>query len=71
MSNLFDVRCSRCGESGSVRRMDIKNGVCYYCREESTRCDYCGSADLLLLGTMGYLTWSRCQDCGMTSSKAA
>lgn len=29
----FDVRCPRCGETGSEKRMDIK-GVCFYCREE-------------------------------------
>ena len=31
----FDVKCRRCGESGSVNRMDLKGGICYYCREES------------------------------------
>lgn len=29
------VRCKRCGEEGSVRRMDLKGGVCFYCREEA------------------------------------
>ncbi len=32
--NPFNVRCPRCGETGSEKRMDIK-GVCYYCREEA------------------------------------
>ena len=32
--NIYDVRCDRCGESGSIKRMDIKGGVCIYCREE-------------------------------------
>lgn len=31
----YDVRCERCGESGSIRRMDIKAGVCFYCRGEA------------------------------------
>lgn len=32
----FDVRCDRCGEEGSVRRMDLEDGVCFYCREEQS-----------------------------------
>ena len=32
----FDVRCDRCGEEGSARRMDLKDGVCFYCREEGS-----------------------------------
>jgi hypothetical protein len=31
---MNEVTCPRCREEGSVRRMDIKGGVCYYCREE-------------------------------------
>jgi len=31
----FDVRCDRCGETGTINRMDIKAGVCIYCRSEA------------------------------------
>lgn len=34
MASVYDVRCDRCGESGSIKRMDIKSGICIYCREE-------------------------------------
>lgn len=34
MTSIYDVRCARCGESGSIQRMDIKGGICIYCREE-------------------------------------
>lgn len=34
MTSVYDVRCNRCGESGSIKRMDIKSGICIYCREE-------------------------------------
>ena len=31
----FDVVCARCGEKGPPRRMDLKSGVCFYCRAEA------------------------------------
>jgi len=34
VSGQFDVRCDRCGESGSAKRMGLEDGVCIYCRSE-------------------------------------
>ncbi|KKL97192.1 hypothetical protein LCGC14_1836970 [marine sediment metagenome] len=62
----FNVRCSLCGECGSERRMNLEDGICYYCREEeSTPCQTCGSYDASTLGTLGNLSWKRCHSCGM------
>ncbi len=30
----INVRCPKCGEMGSEKRMDIRLGRCYYCRIE-------------------------------------
>lgn len=32
-------------------------------------CPYCASRARVLLGTLGYLRWFRCQDCGGQFSK--